>query len=256
MSEYTATFDGHDLSELFTIAPPVRKLVTWEPTLLDGASIGALFAGTKTQAMEVTLTLTTFADTLEERLDAFDTLALWLAVDEPKVLTLSDEVKTVSGSTYTLHRLALPTGTPQIDHAFNADTASVTFICPSPLKSGLFRTKMFLPSGELAHQIYGNAPTYPSIAFSGVSGDSDGKFAIDLNYTYAPVQHIVLDVGTSGTVNVQLNCATRTYYVNGVRKMLPLETLWPVFYGGQYVIFAVQSGGFTSCTFEYTDMWW
>ena len=69
MSAYTAWFNGHDLGERFVASPPERNLVTWEPDLVAMPSgYGSLFAGTKAQAMEITLRLTTFAETLEQRL--------------------------------------------------------------------------------------------------------------------------------------------------------------------------------------------
>lgn len=258
MSNFTATFDGHDLGELFVVSQPERTLTAWEPTLLDGAAVGALYAGTKPQAMEVALTLTTFAATREERLAALRTLSGWLAVSEPKSLALADELQTVGSTTYQLTRLAVPTGQPRVTQAIDAMAVEVTFICPDPTCSGTGWSNV-MHSGErqLTFDVIGTAPTLPVILIHDALGDAFGRFQLDFVADGA-TQSIKFDdlPQNEAAIDVVINCASRTYAVNSVPAMLKLPNDWLELQGGSSVTVSLVRGSFSLVSVLYADRWW
>lgn len=261
MSEYKAYLNDYDLSNLFTIAPPERHLVTFEPTLFDGPSIGSILGSNKIQPMEISLELTTFAPTLEERLSAFGLLTQRLIYS--RRLKLSDEVATVNGATRTLERHVVPTGSPQIVHAYDAATAKVTFICYDGYKYGGSNSETLTPADIIMPvHFYGTAPTPITVQLQGVTGDSEGKFAFNIAQTASSDQNKVeIDVGTSGPVSVTIQSTTRTYYVDNSQTLFPIGNDWLTFdgsfsTGSRTEYFHVLKGSFTGGTVAHQDRWW
>ena len=207
MSEFTAYLNDYDLSELFVIAPPERNLVTIEPILFDGPSIGAINGGRKVQPMEISLELTTFAalGALNSRL----TGARWLK--------LSDETATVNNDTYMLQRYIIPTGTPEVTHVYNAATAKVTFMCPDVVKHGRSNS-VTLRTDTASYGQYigriGNANTDPTIVFNGVTGDANGQFVFQM-HTIRGLSDIKLDVGTGNAVDIRIVSSMRNSFTGG-----------------------------------------
>jgi len=270
MSEYKAYFDGHDLTTLFEIAPPEREMVTWEPRLVDMPSgYGSQFVGTSAQSMKITLELTTFSETLEQRLNDLHTLAGWLAVNEPKKLFLYDEQEPIAGAY--MFRYAVPTGTPQIAHAYNAATATVSFICPDP-RTYVTSNYYSEPFSRVAARFYGtdygsgdvecNAPVEAKIFVSGAYGDANGKFALRVecwdNHTLMTDYGgtITLDIPSDTPKTVYIRSDNRTCTIGGIAKPLPLENDWIIIRGGVMVQAKVIQGGCTEGTVSYSPRWW
>ena len=271
MSDFKAWFNGHDLSTLFVISPPERNLVTWEPDLVAMPNgYGSLFAGTKAQAMEITLKLTTFAETLEERLADLRMLSGWLFVDEPKKLAFTDEsydYTTIGGELRTgyLYRMALQTGTPKVTHALNAATAEVKFICPdsraylgygssfSVVEDEFF----FAASDEYDGYPMGNAPTETRIFLEHVCGDSDGVFQIEFTCYDAESfgGTITLDVASNADALIMVNSENRTYSNDASLEPYPLDNDWIQIVGGHRTTARVTRGSCDTDVF-YLPRWW
>lgn len=279
MSAYTAWFNRHDLGELFVISPPERRLVTWEPDLVAKSSgYGSFFAGSRAQAMEITLRLTTFAATQEERLAALRTLSGWLLVDEPKKLFLTDERIEYNTAQYYLFRRAVPTGTPKVTSALNAMTAEVTFICPDaraymlggPQSLGMYTQLSFLFSSDEGYDgtPLGTAPTEAMISLHEVCGDSNGKFKLkvtcydtidggitpDTMPDYGGV--ITIDVASDASAEIVIDSENRRYTFNGIRYPLPLSNNWARFVCGHRVTVEVLNGACADSSVTYIPRWW
>ena len=275
MSDFKAWFNGHDLSTLFVISPPERNLVTWEPTMAD-AVIGAVPTGTKAQPMEITLQLTTFAATLEQRLADLRTLSGWLAVDEPKRLYLSDEM---IGSDC-LYRDAMPKDAPKVTYALNAATAEVKFVCPDPraylgdyppsqYPTTIERTHHFSPDSPFDGTAGGTAPTNTIIRATGVTGDSDNEFQIKVT-CYDSGNHVLSDCGGTITIPAQsrfmllyviFDSEGRTYTRRSqsgtTQPPLPPDSDWIRISGGHRMTVEVTKGNCSSDTqISYTPRWW
>lgn len=279
MSNFTAWFNRHDLGELFVISPPERNLVTWEPDLVAKSSgYGSFFAGSRAQAMEITLRLTTFAATQEERLAALRTLSGWLLVDEPKKLFLTDERVEHNTVQHYLFRRAVPTGTPKVTHALNAATAEVKFICPDaraymgmgPQSPGLYSVLSFPFNSDEGYDgtPVGTAPTEAKINLFGVCGDSNGKFKLkvtcydtidgditpDIMPDYGGV--ITIDVASDASASIVIDSENRRYTFNSIRYPLPLYNNWVRFVCGRQVTVEVLNGTCTDSSISYIPRWW
>ena len=273
MNENKAWFDSHDLSTLFKVAPPERNLVTWEPTLIDSPRYGAIAAGTKAQPLQIALTLTTFADTLEGRLADLHTLAGWLAVDEPKELVLTDE-RPYYPSTWNsrMLRFALPTGTPQITYAHNAASAKVTFVCPDargyatdgeydpsiPFPSRIDQRTEFVTPISSSHVVTlrGTAPTEASIEIVNAQGNSNGVFEMRFRDTGTNSSScITLPISASEQVDVVLDCENRTLTIDGVQVFNPLVD-WMRFKCGSSYEVSCTKGDYGNCQITYFTRWW
>ena len=289
MSDFKAVFNKHDLSELFVIAPPKRTLTAWEPTMVESV-IGSVPTGTKPQPMEITLTLTTFADTPEDRLADLRTLSQWLAVDEPKPIVLTDEVLNTVWSggrwvdEYAL-RDAYPTGAPKVTPALNATTAEVTFICPDP--RAYITAANFFPTSEgesindtknargyvwdspasmQPATIGGTAPTKPRFYFNGLHGDSSGKFSLKLKYTdeqnTQQTKYVTIDAAEDASLNVDVDFEKRMLRVGesgGGGTLYPVfdaQLEWFDLIAGTTYTLEVAAGGFSRISFSYYPRWW
>ena len=289
MSDFKAVFNKHDLSELFVIEPPKRTLTAWEPTMVESV-IGSVPTGTKPQPMEITLTLTTFADTPEDRLADLRTLSQWLAVDEPKPIVLTDEVLNTVWSggrwvdEYAL-RDAYPTGAPKVTPALNATTAEVTFICPDP--RAYITAANFFPTSEgesindtknargyvwdspasmQPATIGGTAPTKPRFYFNGLHGDSSGKFSLKLKYTdeqnTQQTKYVTIDAAEDASLNVDVDFEKRMLRVGesgGGGTLYPVfdaQLEWFDLIAGTTYTLEVAAGGFSRISFSYYPRWW
>ena len=280
MSDFTAVFDRHDLSELFVISPPVRTLTPWEPTSVE-AVIGATPTGTKSQPMEITLQLTTFAATLEQRLADLRTLSSWLAVDEPKQLILSDAyIGTLLLTNRYEMRYAWPSGAPKVTQALNATTVEVTFVCPDPRAyeigevrpgeeeyyDGRFYyeptaegfTTMDLSESD-TFTVRGTAPTLPRFDIFGAYGSAQsGKLRIELRKTENSqlLHYFTLDLAHDASSTVRIDMEKRTVTVDNV-AVLDMGINWFALEPG--VTFTVSlgtAGGFRQLNMVYYPRWW
>lgn len=283
MSEFTAVFNKHDLSDLFTISPPVRTLTAWEPTMVESV-IGSVPTGTKPQPMEITLDLTTFAATPQARLEALRTLSSWLAVDEPRPLVLTDEVLgrvQVGGSggtwkdVYAL-RDAFPTGAPNVTPALNASTARVKFVCPDP--RAYLADANFFPTGsateindskqtrlvwlssseQVTATFTGTAPTKPVFRFVGLYGGPNGYFRFSVGFVEGNsfVWHpISIAAASDASLTVKVDFEARTLTI-GTTNVVDMSLEWFNVDPNKTCSFRVESGGFSSGSVSYYPRWW
>lgn len=286
MSDFKAWFNGYDLSALFVISPPERNLVTWEPTMADmPAGYGSLFVGTKAEAMEIKLTLTTFSETEEQRLDDLRTLSSFLFVTEPRRLYLTDEhfdayFPDDQGLTDChLYRYALPKGTPKVTHALNAATAELTFVCPDPRAYAStapplaldVRNIVYIDSTEGYDGIlFGTAPMGVTIDLQDVCGGSDGKFQLVITCYYDNEEFgenpampgfggvLTIDLASNANATLHIDSEKRIFKLNDQPQPLPLGCDWVRLVGGRRVTMEVTSGSFLSgdSYFAYQPRWW
>ena len=261
MSDFTASFNGHNFGDLFTVGQPERTLVQWEPNLVDGGPIGSIFAGTKAQSLQVTLPLTIVGGTLAERMYALRTLAGWLAVSGPKSLRLSDEQYSDSQvSLANAHRLAIPTGEPRITHTLDSATVAVTFVCPDPRLRNYYRSVSLDPAGAVTFDVIGNAPTEPRIILRGAHGDSSNvlEFTVKTERAGEATKTLTyaLTVGASSSYTITMDCGKRTLTYGSTDVLLNPAYDWPEIVGGQTVTVTFSKGGFTTGIVNYDDMWW
>lgn len=241
---YPVLFDGHDLSTLFTIEHHMeRTLADWQPNLIDApASVGALFGGTQPQPVTVTMELYTLADTREGRQEALRTLAGWLAVDTPRVLSLGDE-----GGRY---RMAIPDGASKVEAYLNADSVEVSLVCPDPRLYGETSTQRMGGTTDVTNG--GTAPSYPSFAISGASGGSDGYLTITDQTTG---ERLSVPVASGASASVSIDCAARVVTVDNVVTMLGTTSDWLCVGGGETHALAL-TGGSGTADVTLTEMWW
>ena len=284
MSDYKAYFDGHDLSDPFVIAPPERSLVTWEPSLVQmPAGYGSLFAGTKAEVMEVKLTLTTFSETLEQRIEDLRMLSYWLFVTEPRSLYLTDEhFEAYLPSTGTtdcyLYRYAVPKGTPKVTHALNAATAEVTFVCPdprayastSPFRPGGLRMVVYIDSVDgYDGALLGTAPVGVTIDLQDVCGDGDGKFQLVITCYRDSTEFgedpampgfggvLTVDLASNANATLHIDSEKRVFTLNDHPQPLPLGCDWVRLIGTRRVTMEVTKGSVTGESyFAYQPRWW
>ena len=281
MSNYEAYFNRHDLSELFEIVPPVRTLTTWEPTSVETV-IGATPTGTKSQPMEITLQLTTFAATLEQRLADLRTLSSWLAVDEPKQLILSDAyIGTLLLTNRYEMRYAWPSGAPKVTQALNATTVEVTFVCPDPRAyeigevrpgeeeyyDGRFYyeptaegfTTMDLSESD-TFTVRGTAPSMPSFNIYGAYGSAQsGQLRIVLTAIVNGKQilhYFTLDLAHDASSTVRIDMEKRTVTVDGVAVLDTGINWFALEPGVTFTVSLATAGGFQQLNIIYYPRWW
>ena len=240
---YTCTFDGHDLTLLFSVEYHMsRALPTWEPTLVEVPNTGALFGGTRALPVTITMQLVSLDSTRDGRQEALRTLAGWLAVDEPKQLILGDE-----GGRY---RLAIPTDEAAIEPFLNADSVEVSFTCPDPLLHGTERTVTVPSGGSVTISVGGTAPARPTITANSARGSSSGAWAV----TTESGSGIYAAIASNTTRAVVANVATRTLTVAGSVVMLNAAYDWPILTPGSHTLTMSQGTG--AATVKWEELWW
>ena len=280
MSDYEAYFDHHDLSELFVISPPVRTLTAWEPTSVE-AVIGATPTGTKAQPMEITLQLTTFAATLEQRMADLRTLSSWLAVDEPKQLILSDAyIGTLLLTNRYEMRYAWPSGAPKVTQALNATTVEVTFVCPDPRAYEIGEVRpgeeeyydgrfYYEPTAEAfttmdlsesdTFTVRGTAPSMPIFRIFGAYGSAQsGKLRIELRKTENSqlLHYFTLDVASDASSDIVVDMEKRTVTVDGTNTLDMGINWFALEPGVTFTVSLGTPGGFRQLIISYYARWW
>lgn len=241
-NDYACTFDGHDLAELFSIEYHMtRRLPTWEPTLVDvPARNGALFGGTRAQAVEIGMQLCPRALGRDERQEDLRTLASWLAVSEPKPLYLGDE-----GGRY---RMAVPTGESEITPYLDADVVQIGFVCPDPRLYGDERSATVTTTAT-SILVDGTAVTRPLITATATPNGS-GIWAIT-DLTTGEYMQVSL---TSGSHTVVFDCEARTVKVDGAVTMLAPACDWLTFGNIEHQLQITTGTGTATVTWQ--EMWW
>ena len=238
---YTATFDGHDLSDLFTVTDVARTVASWEPNSVDvpGRS-GAVVTGTRALPVDVTMTLWPLASTAAGRQTSIRTLVGWLAVDEPKALALGDE-----GG---LWRLALPADAADVTQHVDADSIALTFRCFDPVLYGDEDSATVPSGGSVTFTVGGTAPTWPTVTASAALEGSSGYWRLTLDSGV----HLDADTGSSA-VAVNADCAKRVLKVDGLVQMLQTSADWLRLTPGTHT---VSMNGTGAATLTWRERWW
>lgn len=247
---YALTFDGHDIGAAYAVERhATRTLSSWEPNLVDVAGrIGALYAGTRALPAQVTVDIYALGSTREARQAEMRTLADWLAVDEPKTLTLGDEeVNSVQ-----LTRKAIPTGESMQEAYLSADHAEVTFVCPDPRlygATGVVGRINAQNGATISVTVGGTAPTEPMLAGT-ATGNSAGLWKL-VDETGAGIYYAIPD-GTSYAFVA--DCANRTLTLNGNTVMLPPTYDWMSWEPGAHTL--TMTGGVSTINVSWPTRWW
>lgn len=242
MNEYPVTFDGNDITRLFSVQWPIaRTPLSWEPTSIDvPGRNGSVVGGTRALPVDVTMTLWTLAETRTERQQAVRTLAEWMAVDEPRPLYLGDE-----GG---LWRMAMPVNASEMASYINADSVSLTFRCFDPVLYGAEHSITVPANGSVTVLVGGTAPTMPTVECASAREGSSGYWQVWLDEE----RHLDADTGAM-SVPVVADCARRVLRVNDVVQMLQTGADWLSVTPGTHT-FRVSGTGAAKIT--WTERWW
>lgn len=240
---YQLTFDGHALSDFFTIERhATRSLSVWETSLVDvPGRDGSMFGGTRHAPVSLSFDLYAIGGTRDERQQAMRALAGWLAVDEPKVLQLGDE-----GG---LWRMAIPNDESTQEAYLNADYASVTFVCPDPWLYGEAHTATIPSGGTLTINVGGTAPTWPTIT-ANATGGSGGGWSVTVDGGAG----IYAAIPSGTTYTLEADCGGRRITVNHETAMLPPAYDWPKLEPGTRTLTMAQGTG--AAAIKWVERWW
>ena len=243
MMRLTVDFDGHRLSDLFTVSQVVRPLMgppTPETVQVPGMD-GRMWRGTRRDQSEVEMTLVAFGEDYGRVMDSMRKLAGWLAVDEPKRLALGDE-----GG---LWRLAVPSGDFDVE-MISPTSAKVdlTFMVPEGCMHGprTSNTVYFSSGGVGRINIDGTLPT-PVV----MKGTGNGGSAVTIT-DETTGEHFTVRMPTGVMQGLVVDAETRTCTVGGSASMITLDSSWPIFAPGLHEIRATNM---YFATFEYESRW-
>lgn len=246
---YPVLFDGHCLSDLFTVEYHMeRSLQKWAPNVIEApAAIGALFGGTQAQPVTITMQLYTFEKTRDERQEALRTLAGWLAVDSPRVLQLADE-----GGRW---RYAIPDEDTPIEAFLNAESVQISFICPDPRLWGKRRTVTCPKDGSVTFSVGGTAPSMPTVTTTVAASAEGQQWTLTLEdgtfLLYQPTY-----TGALQSRALAIDCAERTLTVDGTTKMLSPLADWLTLAPGEHTLTMGGEATGGSASIAWHEMWW
>lgn len=240
---YAVIFDSYIITEYFSVDHRmIRRLPTWEPSLIEVPGMnGAIYAGTKAEPIEITMTLIPKASDREDRQEVLRELARILSVSTPRTLILEDE-----GVPY---RKAVPKGEMPIEPYLDADSVEVTFVCPDPRLYGSFKTKSLSTSASVS--IGGTAPTRPTISGT-VTPNSSGYWKVRESNTGKYMQ-VSMAAGSSHSLSI--DCEKRIVKVDGDVVMLAPDSDWLEWNGDTSRTLLVDQGSGT-VTVAWREMWW
>ena len=245
---YPVLFDGHDLGSLFAIEYHMERNVgAWTPNLIEAPSaMGALFGGTQPNPVTITMELYTFAKTRDERQEALRTLSGWLAVDEPKMLQLGDE-----GGRY---RMAVPTDEMPIEAFLNAESVSVSFVCPDPRLYGEEHTVTVPANGSVTFLVGGTAPTMPTVSANVGTSAVGEQWRLALEDGTYLLYESASDAASS--MPMTYDCANRIVTRGRNVVMLPPQADWLTFSPGEHTLAMTGDATSGDATVTYREMWW
>lgn len=209
--DISVTWDGHELHDLFVIEEIVRPAMGSSKltTATVGFADGVRFVGTRREAPQVSLKLFAQGSDAREVRAAWERLAEWLHVDEPKRLVFGDEES--------YYRLAIPTGNVDVSHAaHNSERASVSFLVPDG--------RLWSPAEQVAGasgtssatvRNLGSAPAKPTITVPAATGNLVFRLGDD-----GPTMS--LSVG-SEPKSVVIDCASRSCSIDGTPALIRLD---------------------------------
>lgn len=245
MSRTTVTFNGHDLTASYHVSNMRVSLLPREVSSVTVPGMdGAMYAGSRLQAKDITLTLTAMGTSLAERQEAARTLAGILAVKEPKPLAIS-----VDGG---LYYLAIPTSDTERTIYRNATSFEVTFRALDPVMYGIEKTITLSSSTAKTVTIGGTYPTYPVIESGNARGASSSNKYVRITNT-STGEYMDIPVSSSGTHTVVADCQERSCKVDGATAAITLLSDWMVLNPGTVTLQRTSGSG--TFTITYKERW-
>lgn len=243
-NRYPVVFDGHELTKFFSVRWGVeRPLPEWTPNLVTvPGRAGAILAGTRAEPTTVSMELAYIDKSRTRRQEAARTLASWLAVDEAKPLVLGDE-----GG---LYRMAVPSGSTQVDEYYNAEVIHLTFTCPDPILYGGEHSAVVPSGGSLDLKVGGTAPTWPVIyAPMAVKDSSIGCWRLTLD----GIEQFDVPIAATTVTPVRADCERRVLTVGNTLTVLTPSCAWMRLTPGEHTITMTGAG---NATITWRDRWW
>lgn len=244
----TITFDGHRLNDLFFVGAvdvglPEFSARTEDRTTADGAVFRSNRLGSVRIAMELVVKPTSGRTSRE----ALSKLLSWLDVDEPRVLTLSEDEG--------LARLAVPTGTPTVADSDYNDRLTVEFLQPDPALWGTTRTITVPSTGSVTFVVSGDYPTRPSVhAALAVRSPSTEQWGLRLDRGRSDMQQMSVPLAGSSGHAVDFDCEARTCHVDLATTVPSLASDWFVLAPGTHSI-DNNNGTHNLCELTWTERW-
>ena len=235
-------FNGHDLSEMFDVGEPEITILKSTPDLRDvPGRDGSVFAGSRLGASVVTFQISIEGDASYRR-NAFSTLGMWLAVDEPKKLVLPD--------TPDLYYMAVPNDSLSLNRAIGAEVTKVSFTLVDPIAYGREVTVTVPSSGSVTFNVGGTYKASPVItASSAVRSGSSLVWGLLLDSH----DHLRVVTGSSSSRAIVLDCSSRTCTLAGAVTLPTLTSDWFELEPGVHTIQNDQGSG--SSTVKYIERW-
>lgn len=236
---YTATFDGHPLDGMPYVVDYIERPLMPEATVTttqvsgrDGAAFGSVTYGQASVKVGVH-----FEASSPEKLTAMRAqLASWLHVDSPKRLTLSDEPGT--------YRLAVPTGSTEVEEWACGLSVVLGFVCPDPLRYEEERSAM-TDGGFARLSIGGTVPVHPVIDLTQCIGT--------LRIMSDEGDVFLADIGDTSS-DVVVDCERRIVTKAGARIAPSLSSDWLVLSPGPRKI-TITSGTIFAAKISWRPAW-
>ena len=235
-------FNGHDLTEMFTVGEPEFTILNSLPDLRDvPGRNGSMFAGTRYGNATVSCTLSIEGDDTIRR-NAFSVLGMWLKVDEPKKLVLPDSPE--------LYYMAVPDNSLSLNRAIKADVTQISFTLVDPIAYGR-KVVVSIPSGSSAtFNVGGTYKTRPLISSSAaVRSGSTQVWGVKLDNA----DHLRIATGSSSARAVSFDCENRICYLSGAIALPTLTSDWFELEPGVHTVQNDQGSGVSTLT--YIERW-
>lgn len=233
---FVVTFNGHNLTERFTITNIIRPRPSFSVSAQDNPAGGSFVFGSRPTSHEVSFDLVIRGDSTERGRLARE-LATWLMVDEPAPLEFGDD-----GG---LYYMAMPNGRVGSKQLHNAEVLSLTFLVPEPymyktprpveFEDGTKRNPIGGPSTNYFGATFFNHGTAPALLRVEAHTYllANNRFGVRMRkWTEegAIEQSVAFVTGTfseAGYHDCVVDSLTRTASIDGAAKPLALDDDWP-----------------------------
>lgn len=236
-------YDGVDLAERFTCIGVVRPLPIPTPRseTLSGSS-RLFFRGMDIVPPAITFRLVSVEETAEGRRDALRWLASTLLVQQPVMLSFSDEPD--------MAYKVIPDGEAAIVEHVSSGCVDVTLRCVESAAYGEHRSATS-SGGVLSITVGGNWPTSLRLTAVNVSRQSSSDYRWGVSLDGESVAFV--EIPTSSPSRVVIDTESRHATVNDVTAQLTLQSDWLDVDAGTHSI--VRSKGTGNFTVEWDERW-
>lgn len=237
------TFNGHDISTLFTVGDPEISILDSRPVTREvSGRNGAAFVGMTYGASTVSFTVVA-TGTASARREAFSTLGKWLMVDEPKSLVLPD--------TTDRHYLAVPNGPLDITRTIGDESAKLTFMLTDPVAYGEYNTANLASGGSTAVTVDGTAPTFLKVVANSAVRDST---ALVWGVKVDDADFVHVATGSGSSRKVEIDSAARTCKLANALTLPTLDSTWLELAPGSHTVAMDYGSG--SAVLSWYERWY